>query len=158
MSNLLYELKETIPDATYKALYDALNEDLHLETCTPVPVPDMDDDEQAEFERKSNEMDRLFPNLPFSPNLDDLDRLDQEIHVSDFDYHNATLFHEKRCLCCCPEADGGQIVNINRDRNITYRDVYTECERQWTQEMCNHIFLEGIKVNGSGIIVLDFGS
>ena len=90
MSNLLYALKETIPDSTYKALYDALNEDLYYEH-TPVFGPDTDDDDeqarqarQAELERKSNEIDRLFPNLPFSPNIDDLDRLDQEVYVSLF--------------------------------------------------------------------------
>jgi len=156
MSNLLYELKDTIPDSTYKALYDALNEDLYYES-TSIPVPDMEEDEQAEFERKSNEMDRLFPNLPFSPNIDDLDRLDQEVYVSEYDFHNATIFHENRCVCCRPEADGGQIININRDRNITYRDVYTECERQWTEEMCNHMFLEDIDAK-HGTITLHFGS
>jgi hypothetical protein len=163
MSNMLYELKDTIPDSTYKALYDALNEDLYYEH-TIVHGPDTDDDDeqakqarQAEFERKSNEMERLFPNLPFSPDIDDLDRLDQEVYVSEYDFHNATIFHENRCYCCRPEADGGQIININRDRNITYRDVYTECERQWTEEMCNHMFLEHIDAK-HGTITLHFGS
>lgn len=156
MSNLLYDLKDTIPDSTYKALYDALNEDIYPE-FTPITVPDIEEDEQAEFERKSDEMDRLFPNLPFRPNLDDLDHLDQEVCVSEYDFHNATIFHENRCYCCRPEADGGQIININRERNITYRDVYTECERQWTEEMCNHMFLE--RIDGKyGTITLHFGS
>ena len=108
----------------------------------------------ADLERKIKRMDRLYPNLPFNPNPEDSDRLNKVFIKST----SATLFHPTCCYCCDPVADGGQIININRDRNIRYRDIYEECERQWTQELCDHRFLDGIIDCGDGVILMKFGS
>ena len=145
VSEALYDVKETMPDASYKKIYDSLTKHIHAP---------LTDDEEALMEYKIEQFDQLFPNLPFRANLDDLDRLDNTFK----DSKNLTIFHPNRCYCCCPEEDGGQIININRDRNITYRDIYTECERQWTEEMCNHIFLDHILETGSGLVILSFSS
>jgi len=106
------------------------------------------------YDRRCEIMDEAFPKLPFGYDNEHADRLDEVLVES----KNAIVFHPKKCIVCRPNDIGAEIIPIVRDRYITYRDFYKECEAKWAQEMCNHQFLEDIQVKNNCQIELWFGS
>lgn len=112
------------------------------------------DEEFEEFVRKSDEMTKLFPNLPFSHDVNDLDKLDEPLINS----KTAVIFYPLKCLCCCPDREESVVIFIKRDKNITIRDFYTECEKHWKEPLCNHQFLEGFEILTDAQITPAFGS
>ena len=119
-------------------------------------VSDEDFDE-VEFERKIKIMDGLFPNLPFCHDADDLDILDEPLVKS----KSAVIFYPLKCYRCCPDREGAVVIPINRDRYITRRDFYEECEKHWWvkgEDMCDHRFLEGFEIKSEIQIEPCFGS
>ena len=114
-------------------------------------------DFEAEFQRKSKTMYELFPNLPFVHDTEDLDILDEPLVKS----KTAVIFYPLKCYCCCPDREGAVVIPINRDRYITRRDFYEECEKHWgvkEDDMCNHRFLEGFEIKSETQIEPCFGS
>ena len=112
------------------------------------------DEEYDDFVRKSEKMTELFPILPFSHNVDDLDKLDEQLINSKI----AVIFYPLKCMCCCPEREGAVVIPIKRDKNITFRDFYTECEKHWKEPLCNHQYLEGFEILTDSQITPWFGS
>lgn len=110
--------------------------------------------DEEEFDRKCDIMDNAFPNLPFCPDNHHADILDEVLLES----NTAIIFHPKKCIVCCPNDIRVEIIPIIRDKYITYRDFYQECEAKWNQKMCNHRFLEVIDIKNNCQIELGFGS
>jgi len=108
------------------------------------------------YEEKINKMNELYPNLinHFINNSDDYDILNVEIMNS----NRAIVKYEYNCICC-GFSEKYEEFEIVRDHNITMNDFYTECEKQWRygDEMCNHRFLEILRINNNEI-TLEFGS
>ena len=112
-------------------------------------------EESDDYEIKIREMDFLFPNLPFSSDPDDYERLDEVL----VNQNTAILYHKYNCRCF-PENYNIKILLINGNgKNITRRDFYKNCNDKWNDyETCDHHFLEYIKVKNNLQISLEFGS
>ena len=147
---------------------DELTSDL-VETPTTAPTPHPNDDpslmfnfdalneesdDQIEFNRKIKIMNENYPNLPFSPNVEDFDNLDDILINSKL----AIIYYPLKCAVCCPDRQGAEVIAIKRNRFITYNDFYTECNNYWSSDMCNHCFLEGLEVKNGFQIEPWFGS
>ena len=107
------------------------------------------------FEEKCEKMNALFPKLPFDADTDHLDILDEVIAKNKdvIIYHKHNKFYYSNFPTTPVE-----LIYIKRDRHITYRDVYLECEAKWIHDCGNHRFLEGINVYNDTQIELCFGS
>lgn len=114
------------------------------------------EEEEADYVKKSDEMQRLFPNAAnkFCLDVDDLERLDSELIPS----KNAVILYPLKCIVCDPDREGSVVIPVNRKHNITYRDFYEECHKHWHDELCNHQFLEGFDVLTESQITPSFGS
>jgi len=112
------------------------------------------DYDEIEFERKHNEMNKLFPNLKFCFDCDHIDILDNVLVKS----KDSVIYYKHRCMCCCPDCNLVEIIYIKKENYITYRDFYNECNMKWKYDMCNHRFLEQIDVKNNTQIELFFGS
>jgi len=113
--------------------------------------------DSEEYENKIDNMNHLYPNLKFSSDADDYDRLDNELVNS----KNAIVYYSYKCICCCPNNENSEYFEIRRNKNITYRDFYDECVLKWKyniNDFCNHSFLEHIDVDENHIITPSFGS
>ncbi len=120
------------------------------------------DEEQKLFDANSEKMYNLFPNLPFCADIEHLVILDDVVAES----NDAIIYykHNEYYYANFPTTPI-ELIYIKRDRHITYRDVYLECEMRWIHDNGNHIFLEGICVYDethnsltNTIIELRFGS
>ena len=115
------------------------------------------DDSFLSFEYMMEQMDKLFPNLPFSPIIEHYDCLEDSVLEEPY----ALIYQNRTCYC----VDGGDptpitiIINSYNGKNITYRNFYEEIEKKWDKKYlpCNHNFLEGLSVYNN-IIQLEFGS
>ena len=124
-------------------------------TQTEALYDEMDDDfDEEKFEHNTRKMNELFPNLMFSCDPDDYEQLDDELLPN----KEAIIYHTLKCICCAPEREGAEVIHIKRNHNITYRDFYQECNNNWSNELCDHSFLEGINITNNIQITLDFGS
>jgi hypothetical protein len=118
-----------------------------------------DDDsfEEKEYEFVVEQMDKLFPKLPFSYNTDDYYKLDDVL----VDYPYALIYQNRTCYCVGSKDPTPitLIINSYNGKNITYRNFYEEVEKKWDRNywVCNHHFLEGLSVKNN-IIDLWFGS
>ena len=113
------------------------------------------DDSDEEFEFKMDKMDMLFPRLKWTPITDHFNILD-EVFVKSEDavvYYKHNEFYYSNFPSIPVE-----IIYIKRDKFITYRDVYMECEENWNYENGNHIFLERMYCLNQTQIELEFGS
>ena len=110
------------------------------------------------YEFKIDKMNELFPNLKFSSDPDDYERLDDVL----VPYNNAIVYYSYKCYCCCEDNKMFEKFEINRNHNITYRDFYEECQLKWKYTAydmgCNHHFLEGFKNTKNNVITPEFGS
>ena len=114
-----------------------------------------DDFDDKLFIERCDAMSKLFPNLKWTPDEKHLDILDKVL-VKNKDAiiyykHNPYYYSEYPVVPV-------EIIYIKRDRHITYRDVYLECEMKWIHDCGNHRFLEGINVYNDTQIELCFGS
>ena len=96
----------------------------------------------------------LYPKLPFSIDFDEPHNLEDELLPSKI----AIIHYPLKCICCCPEREGCEVILIQREQNIKYKDLYQECNDQWKNKMCNHSFLEDITIKNNIQINLGFGS
>ena len=113
---------------------------------------DLDD---AVFIERLDKINKLFPNLKFSADTDHLDILDDVLVKS----KDAVIYfkHDKYYYENFSNIPV-EIIYIKRDKFITYRDFYIECEKNWVNDCGNHCFLEGINIHNDTQIDLEFGS
>ena len=121
-----------------------------------VNIPTFDNSED-EFIYYYERMNELFPNLKFSPNEKDYNKLNDVLVQA----KTAIVYHDYTCYCWDYEnfqSHHKELFIIQRDHNITYNDFYTECEKMWKHQPCNHNFLEIIEVDENNVITMWFGS
>ena len=109
------------------------------------------------IENMIEEMEKLFPNAPFSYDAEDVNWLDDVLIEEPY-----ALIYQNRTCYCVGDQDPTPIsivINSYNGKNITYRNFYAEIEKKWDKDyvVCNHNFLEGISIKNN-IIELEFGS
>ena len=109
---------------------------------------DQECDNVEEYTRKLRIMNEKYPNLPFNPNVNHLERLDYILVNS----NSAIIYLPLKCVFCCPNQEGAEVINIRRNSFITYNDFYTECNNNWSSELCNCRFLECLEIKNNFII------
>ena len=113
-------------------------------------IEDLDQgrDDIEEYTRKLKLMDEKYPNLPFRPNVNHLDRLNDSLVNSKL----AVIYLPLKCVFCCPDRQGAEVIIIKRKHFITYNDFYTECNTNWSSQLCNCLFLESLEIRNNCII------
>ena len=112
-------------------------------------------EEERLFEAKCKKMDALFPKLPFDADTDHLDILDNVLVKN----KDAIVYYKhNRFYYSNSPTNPIELIYIKRDRFITYRDFYVECEANWIHDNGDHRFLEIIEVLNDTQIELWFGS
>lgn len=118
---------------------------------------ELESDEELDkyYTEQNKKMDKMFPNLPFSGNCDDINKMDDVLCNSNI----AVIYYPLRCYCCCPNNEGAITILIYKKDNsfITYRDFYKTCEDKWKHELCDHRFLEDFEISNC-VITPVFGS
>tara|TARA_B110000305_G_scaffold77463_1_gene87062 strand:- start:3712 stop:4062 length:351 start_codon:yes stop_codon:yes gene_type:complete len=104
---------------------------------------------------RMDKMHELFPKLKFCADETHLDILDDVLVKSKdavvyytHDNYYYSNFTNKPI----------EIIYIKKDKFITYRDFYLECEKSWLNNCGDHCFLEGISIRNDTQIDLYFGS
>lgn len=115
----------------------------------------MEDDDDILYMERCERMEATFPNLQFSPCAEHLDMLD-DVLVKNKDaivwYIHDTYYYSNYTT------KPVEFIYIKRDKFITYRDFYEECEEKWQYECGDHRFLELIHVYNETQIELFLGS
>jgi len=148
------------PDERFEAKQNAMMK--KFPNNNEIEIDNKEDFDEDEFERKSDAMNELFPNLPFSPNTDDYDILDNVLVENTL----AVIYIE--CNCHCFGRVGTtenefrkpkKIITIKRkNRYITYRDFYSTMNRYKNWISCDHSFLEQLIIIDNLVIHMGFGS
>tara|TARA_S200002703_G_scaffold158551_1_gene169216 strand:- start:427 stop:780 length:354 start_codon:yes stop_codon:yes gene_type:complete len=113
-----------------------------------------DDFNEKKYTEKMDNMYQLFPNLKFCPLVEHYDILDDVLLKN----KDGIIYYKHECFCCNPNRTDVELIYIKRNRHITYRDFYQECNDKWKYDMCNHLFLESIDVKNDTQIDIWFGS
>jgi len=162
MSNPSLLDKKIANDPNYKNLTEKQKVDYHNNYYLAYPSNDEERKEEADYDFKIEEMNKLFPKLPFSANSDDYDKLDDVLVKNTI----AVIYVD--CGCHCFGQVGTtenefrkpkQLIKIERkNRYITYRDFYEKMNKhnKWTS--CDHHFLEDLIVFDNLVIHMGFGS
>ena len=112
-------------------------------------------EEERLYQEKCEKMDTLFPKLPFDADTDHLDILDNVLVKN----KDAIVYYKhNRFYYSNSPTNPIELIYIKRDRFITYRDFYVECEANWIHDNGDHRFLEIIEVLNDTQIELWFGS
>jgi len=110
-----------------------------------------------DYDNMFEEMNKLFPNAPFSYDAEHFNCLDDVLIEEPY----ALIYHHRTCYCVGDKDPTpiSIVINSYNGKNITYRNFYAEIEKKWDKdyEVCNHHFLEFISIKNN-IIELEFGS
>jgi len=100
------------------------------------------------FLKLADQMEKIYPNQPFSFDVYDVERLDEVL----MPYHYGLVYYTHDCCCWRdnhPPPTLFVIENKNR-RHITYRDFYDAVMKNWdTKKSCDHSCLEDIEITNN---------
>ena len=110
-----------------------------------------EDSRYGKYLKLVERMEKIYPNQPFSFNVNDLDRLDEVL----INHHYGLVYYTHTCGCWIKNKHPPptQFVIDNKDgRHITYRDFYDAVVKNWdTTKTCDHSLLETIDVRNNCI-------